>query len=213
MSHQKGVVMKKILCFGDSNTFGFVPENGARYPENIRWSGRLKALLGDKFEVIEAGCNNRTAFSDNPAGFEQTGYKVLPGLLDKTLDCVILAIGINDLQFAYRPDELQIKAGIEKLVNIVKKSAPNAKIVLASPSCMTDDVFHSWFGTIFDEISVAYSQKLSKIYEKIAIDQGCTFIDLNKIAGVSAFDGLHYTPEQHSAVAEAFWGLIKELFS
>ena len=37
--------MKKILCYGDSNTYGFIPETGARYSEHERWSGILKELL------------------------------------------------------------------------------------------------------------------------------------------------------------------------
>ena len=204
--------MKRILCFGDSNTFGFVPENGSRYPKNVRWSGKLQGLLGASYEVIEAGCNNRTAFSENPAGIEQTGYKILPDLLDFGLDCVILAIGINDLQFAYRPNDAEISAGIENLVNIVKKRAPKAKIILAAPSCITDDMLHSWFSTVFDKISIEDSNKMPKIYEKIASKCGCEFVDLNQIAGVSEFDGLHYTPEQHNAVAGAMCKVIKAIF-
>lgn len=47
--------MKKILCFGDSNTFGFNPENGKRFDEQTRWAGKLKIALKNKFEVIEKG--------------------------------------------------------------------------------------------------------------------------------------------------------------
>ena len=36
--------MKKILCYGDSNTFGFNPENGKRFDNLTRWSGILKHL-------------------------------------------------------------------------------------------------------------------------------------------------------------------------
>ena len=45
--------MKKILCYGDSNTFGFNPANGSRYSEEQRWSGRLKELLKPDYEIIE----------------------------------------------------------------------------------------------------------------------------------------------------------------
>ena len=113
--------MKKVLCFGDSNTFGFIPESGKRYDKNTRWSGILAQLATGRFEIIEAGCNNRTAFTDNPAGFEQTGCKVLPTLLNKDLDCVILAIGVNDLQFFYNPTLEEIKNGMRRLVDIVRE--------------------------------------------------------------------------------------------
>ena len=40
--------MKKILCYGDSNTFGFNPTDLTRYNEDQRWSGILKNKLADK---------------------------------------------------------------------------------------------------------------------------------------------------------------------
>ena len=52
--------MKTVLCYGDSNTYGFNPSNGFRYPENVRWTGRLQSALGDGYKIIEEGCNGRT---------------------------------------------------------------------------------------------------------------------------------------------------------
>ena len=37
--------MKSILCYGDSNTYGFNPVNSLRYPTNIRWTGCLQELI------------------------------------------------------------------------------------------------------------------------------------------------------------------------
>ena len=65
--------MKKILCFGDSNTFGFNPETGARFDKNSRWSGILASLLFPEYEIIEEGMNNRTGFFKNPEGLKQSG--------------------------------------------------------------------------------------------------------------------------------------------
>jgi len=45
--------MKNILCYGDSNTYGYNPENGQRYDYNIRWTGILQNLLGLEYRVIE----------------------------------------------------------------------------------------------------------------------------------------------------------------
>ena len=47
--------MKAVLCYGDSNTYGFDPRNGLRYPSDIRWTGRLQQLLGQNYKVIEGG--------------------------------------------------------------------------------------------------------------------------------------------------------------
>src|SRR6266516_4181770 len=35
-----------ILCFGDSNTWGYPPGGGERLPRDIRWPGALQRLLG-----------------------------------------------------------------------------------------------------------------------------------------------------------------------
>lgn len=47
--------MKTVLCYGDSNTYGYVPETGLRYPREVRYPGRLQLLLGEEYCVIEEG--------------------------------------------------------------------------------------------------------------------------------------------------------------
>lgn len=203
--------MKKVLCFGDSNTFGFIPESGKRYDKNTRWSGILTQLAAEKFEIIEAGCNNRTAFSDNPAGFEQTGYKVLPTLLKKDLDCVILAIGVNDLQFFYNPTLEEIENGMRRLVDIVREQCPKAEIILVSPARLTDNIFNGYFRAMFDKISIEKSLHLSEIYESIAKEKNCRFADWDKIVTVSPKDGLHLEPDAHKKIAEAMFESLLSL--
>ena len=54
---------KRILCFGDSNTFGWIGSLEGptkRFPSTIRWTGRLSAMLGADCEIIEEGLGGRT---------------------------------------------------------------------------------------------------------------------------------------------------------
>ena len=46
----------KLLTVGDSNTYGFDPRTGGggRYPEEIRWTGRLSPCRGRP----ERGCRS-----------------------------------------------------------------------------------------------------------------------------------------------------------
>ena len=53
--------MIEILCFGDSNTYGFTPDWKHRYGRDIRYPGALQALLGDGYYVAEDGLIGRTA--------------------------------------------------------------------------------------------------------------------------------------------------------
>ena len=203
--------MKKILCFGDSNTYGFIPENGRRYDENTRWTGMLQNLSKDKYEIIEAGCNNRTGFSDNPAGIKETGYKILPLYLTKKPDIVIVAIGINDLQPAYNISFFEIKTGLENMIDMIRQNSLDVEIIIVCPSKITDNLFHSYFATLFDKTSVEKSKHLSAIYKNVAQEKNCIFIDLNQIANVSDKDGLHYEAGEHKKIAETIFKTLENL--
>ena len=200
--------MKKILCFGDSNTYGFIPQNGKRYPENIRWSGILKSKLNPDYQVIEAGCNNRTGFFDNPAGKEFTGYKILPEYLKKyNPDIVITAIGINDLQFQYNASIEDIKNGLDKLLNLIN----DKEIILLSPSVIKNNILNSFFAQMFDETSIQKSFNLAEIYQKAAEKYNAKYINLNNLVTTSDIDGLHYEPQAHSKIADEIIKVLKTL--
>lgn len=204
--------MKKVLCFGDSNTYGFVPEKCTRYDKNTRWTGVLQALCGSDFSIIEGGCNNRTAFVDNPAGAEQTGYKILPEYFTKDyFDIVVLAIGINDLQLFFKPTLEEFEQGIEKLIKITKDLSPNAKIILVCPSKLDlAGIKSGVFSFQFDEISVEKSYHLPQIYKKLAEKYACELVDLNEIVKVSPLDGLHFSAESHKTIAENLYKNLKQ---
>lgn len=200
--------MKKILCFGDSNTFGYNPNNGSRYNENSRWTGILKNLCKNNYEIIEAGCNNRTAFSNNPDGIQFTGYMILPEYLKKFYDIIILAIGINDLQKFYNPTLEEFETGIENLIKKIKEYLPDSNIIILSPSHITENILNSNFRFMFNETSIEKSKQITPIYEKIANEYNCKFLDLNKIVIPSEIDGLHYEVEEHKKIAQSIITLL-----
>lgn len=205
-------ILKKILCFGDSNTYGYIPNNGARYDKNTRWTGVLSLLSRGKFKIIEGGCNNRTAFAANPAGKIFTGYEILPELLTDDFDAVVLAIGINDTQFLFDTVIEDFTTGIENLINIVQAKSPQAKIILVAPSILTEDVLNGNFACLFDRTSIEKSRQLPLLYQKIAEKQNIEFLDLNSVAKTSSLDGLHYAPEQHLKIAQVIFKILSELF-
>lgn len=64
--------MKQILCFGDSNTYGYIPENGQRYPWGVRWTSLLNEMLGfDEYRVLEEGLCGRTTIFEDPLRHSQ----------------------------------------------------------------------------------------------------------------------------------------------
>lgn len=69
--------MKTILCYGDSNTWGYNPDGSGRYPKHIRWTSVLQKELGENFDVIPEGLNGRTTVWDDPVkGEYRNGKKI-----------------------------------------------------------------------------------------------------------------------------------------
>ncbi len=194
--------MKKILCFGDSNTYGFNPENGKRYPSSKRWSGILKESLKEKFVVVEQGCNNRTCFSDNPSGEEMTGYKAIIKYLSSDIDYLVISLGINDLQKFYNVNETMVVDGFRKFINLCYSINNDLKILVLSPSVINQNILNSYFGLMFDENSVKKSYLLSDLLKSVSIELNCDFIDLNEHVEACNIDGLHYFDYQHKEVAK-----------
>lgn len=193
--------MKKILCFGDSNTFGFNPIDGSRYIINNRWSGILKQELKDRYFVVEQGCNNRTAVCDN-SSIETTGYKAIKNYLSDDLDIIILQLGINDMQYSYNCDLETFKNKFRDFVVSIKDVSKNAKIILLCPNKINDCILKSNFSLMFNETSIEKSKKLPEIYYSIAKEFNSEIIDLNLITKTSTIDGLHYDVENHIKIAK-----------
>ena len=47
--------MYTVVCFGDTNTWGYDNRSGDRLPYDERWTGMLAKELGADFRVIEEG--------------------------------------------------------------------------------------------------------------------------------------------------------------
>lgn len=196
--------MKKIICYGDSNTFGFNPKDGSRYDSNTRWAGILAKILGDEFEVIEEGMNNRTGFFTNPDGFMQSGQEYLPMLLEKhkTFDVFILALGTNDLQKFFQLDENIIIKGLEYYVETIRYNNPNAELIVISPVILDERILKGYFKCQFDEKSIMDSIWMKKIYKDFCQKQNYYFLDINQQVIPSDKDGLHFDKESHKIIAD-----------
>ena len=73
--------MPVIVAFGDSNTWGYDPATGSRFPRAQRWPSVLQRELGADFEVIAEGLNGRTTVHDDPIEPYRCGADALPPCL------------------------------------------------------------------------------------------------------------------------------------
>ena len=187
-----GKNMKQILCFGDSNTFGFNPNNFKRYSKLERWSG----ILSLKYNVVEKGCNNRTCFNNIA---ELNSLETITKYIDKNTTHLILQIGINDLQFQYNTTLKDFEVGLENLIKLIDLKI---NIVLLCPNIINKCILKSNFSSLFDENSIEKSKSLYEIYKKISKKYNCHLINLNDHLTTSKLDGLHYDIENHKILAD-----------
>ena len=77
-------IKARILCFGDSLTWGSNPAGGPRL--SVRWPRVLQYALGPGYEIIEEGQGGRNIATDDIPEGEKNGLKyILPCLESKAL--------------------------------------------------------------------------------------------------------------------------------
>ena len=209
---------KTILCYGDSNTYGYNPLNGLRYSKETRWTGCLQELLGEEFSVIEEGCNGRTAVFKDPEEGWKNGYDYLKPCLNshKPVDIVILMLGSNDLKTTFVATAKEIANGVEILVDTIKtftkeKQGFEPVIILLSPPEIGEGICASPFHYEFDESSVLRSKELPEEYRQVAKRKCCIFCKTSEYIKPSQADSLHLMPEEHKKLANVLKEIIIQI--
>ena len=201
--------MKNILCYGDSNTFGFNPKDGSRYDENTRWSAVLQKNLGEEYKVINEGMPNRTGFIDNPDGILYSSQKHFSITLSKidNIHTLILAIGTNDFMFKYDITFDTVEKGLNNLIKISKEKTNN--IIIIPPVILTESVLKGYFSSMFDKTSIKKSKEAGAIFKKAADKNNCRYFDINEFTRPCEIDGLHYDEKSHKLIADKLTEFIK----
>jgi lysophospholipase L1-like esterase len=197
--------MKTILCYGDSNTWGFMPETGSRYPPDVRWTGVLGRLLSPEFRVIEEGLNGRTTVWDDPLLPGRNGKVYLGPCLEspRPLDVVVLFLGLNDLKKRYSASAEDIARGAGVLLDVVLRSGAGANgrapatLVLAPPPLGRLSGFAEAF-----EGAQERSFRVAPFLRQIALSAGSEFVDTAGHVAFSETDGLHFDSKAHATVGE-----------
>ena len=208
--------MKRILCYGDSNTYGHDPKDGSRLSD--RWPKVLASLLGNEYEILEAGLCGRTTVDDDPDTEGMNGRThLLPTLWSsQPLDLVILMLGTNDLQLKHKQTAEGIASDVETLLSLIANpeawDKKNANILLISPIHLHPKIGESPFGEIFGgEESYQKSLRLASLLEPLAEKYGAYFLNAADVAAPSEVDGLHMDPENHAKLAHGVYEKVKEI--
>ena len=214
--------MKKtrILCFGDSNTWGYMP-TGGRYDDETRWPMRMQRVLGEKYTVIEEGLNGRTTVFDDPVeGGYKSGAAYLPVCLmsHNPLDAVVIMLGSNDTKQRFGMNAKTIGEGVMQLVRLAKlygfnENGEAPRIIIAAPAPFLDNLMQAGHGPCFGPRAIGVSFDLIKEYERVARLLRCDYFDASDAAEVSPIDAVHLTRNGHLRLGEAMADKIKELFA
>lgn len=213
------MIEKTILCFGDSNTWGFIPGSDAeRYPPDVRWPGVMKTELGEGYHVIEEAQNGRMSAWDDPyEPMSKCGLDHLPVALESHMpvDLVIIMLGTNDLKNHMNHNAAVIAHGVATLVDRVLqsdvgpgKSAP--AVLMICPARVSDGDCPFWH--LFDG-APAKSLELAGHYAEMAEDRGVEFLDAGKFVSCPEPDCIHLDDTGHVALGKAVAGKVGEMLN
>ena len=216
----------RILCFGDSNTYGWMASSGSptrRYPPSVRWTGRLASILGPEWDIVEEGLGGRTLrdrFAQGSgvnvpgAGLSAADY-LPPCLLSHLpLDAVVIMLGSNDMKSVLRRTEYDIAEGMAILADMVLHLSwegllqyPHPRLLIMSPPFIGERKM-SLSGDRYVD-APEKSRKLAGLYRQVADACGAAFLDAAAVLAGDPYgeahgpDGMHLDEEDHARLAAA----------
>ncbi len=205
--------MKTILCYGDSLTWGYNPENGARYDYNSTWPGVMANELGPEYRVITEALVGRTTCYDMPYTPFRNGEQCLPMILEShaPLNLVIIMLGINDLINSLGKTAEESAWGLigyarEVFTPLFGGSPP--KMLIVSPPAIGK---LSEFNKIAFEGKQEESKKLAGLQKTVAETALSAYLDSNEFVKASDVDGVHLLPKELKILGEAIAKKVIEM--
>jgi len=212
--------MQQILVYGDSLTWGIVPNTRRRLDFSARWPGVLEAALfaaRQPARIIEDCLNGRRTVWDDPF---KPGRNGLEGLeqrieLNSPLALVILMLGTNDFQVMHAHDAWQSAQGLAGLVRAIRRvpiepDMPRPPILLVAPPPIA-----SPRGPIAAKFRGAEekSQGLAAAIAAVAREYDCRFFDAASATQSSRVDGVHLDADQHAILGKALAAAVLDVWS
>lgn len=212
--------MPAVMCFGDSNTWGSDPaDSNRRFPNDVRYTGVVRAELGEGWTVFEEGLGGRSTVFDIQPYRYRSGGEMLGPLVEThaPLDVVTILLGTNDVSLPYLT-AADVAKGAGELVSIVQRSGLSGpipgdaesvpRVLLISPPVV---------GPLLPEdlavcaSAVETSRQLAPAYERIAELMGCSFLDLAPVVTTSPVDGWHWEADQHANGGRAIAAAVRAM--
>ena len=207
-------MMKHVLCFGDSNTWGYVPATeGERFPFEERYPGILQGRLGAGVRVHEEGLNGRMMAWDDPLTPDRNAIAQVAAILEthRPLDMIVIMLGTNDLKRYMGLEAVDCAVGLDALIDRIEAArcglgGARPLLLVVSPPRVVDTP--TPFGRKF-EGAIPKSQGFATAYAEIARQRKCLFLDAASVAQASERDGIHLERDGHRRLAEAVAEIVR----
>lgn len=208
--------MQHIFVYGDSLTWGIVPNTRERLPFEERWPGVLENKLnesGHPVRLTEDCLNGRRTVWEDPF---KPGRNGLVGLAQRIevhspLALVILMLGTNDFQFSHPHNNAWSAAqGIATLVNEIRTAPIEPGMPIPPILVVCPPPIRNPQGTLAEKFAGAEQRcaGLANAYRAVSSDLGCHFFDAASITSSSRVDGIHLDTDQHLALGRALAGVV-----
>ena len=212
--------MKHILVYGDSLSWGIIPNTRQRLAFNQRWPGVLESQLltsGREVRVIEDCLNGRRTVWEDPF---KPGRNGLAGLeqrieINSPLSLVILMLGINDFQSMHQLNAWHSAQGIAAVVRAIRQAPiepgmPVPPILIVAPPQAGEAK-----GSMAPKFNLAREKSagLGEAYRQVAGEMGCAFLDAGLVASTSKLDGIHLDADQHQVLGREIALVVAGLIS
>lgn len=171
-----------IICYGDSNTWGYDPRDVLGEPYSQNWCDVLEDISG--FSVQNLGENGRR--------IPRTA------ILPTEADLFAVMLGTNDLLQGDSSDAVCGK--MESFLNSISLSAD--KCLLIAPPSMK---LGAW---VSDQALILESTRMAVGYRNLAEKLGVFFADSGQWNIPLAFDGVHFTQEGHRIFAHCLFHFL-----
>jgi lysophospholipase L1-like esterase len=205
-----------VLVYGDSLTWGIVPNTRKRFPFDERWPGVLENKLielGHRVRLTENCLNGRRTVWEDPFKPGRNGVQGLAQYIEmhSPLALVILMLGTNDFQFSHPHNNAWSAAqGIAALVNEIRRAPIEPGMPVSSVLVICPPPIRSPQGVLTEKFSGAEKRcgGLADAYRAISSELGCHFFDAASATSSSRVDGIHLDADQHLALGRALADVV-----
>jgi lysophospholipase L1-like esterase len=213
--------VQHVLVYGDSLTWGIVPNTRKRFPFEERWPGVLEnklSKLGYRVRLVENSLNGRRTVWEDPFKPGRNGLLGLAQCIEmhSPLALVILMLGTNDFQFSHPYNNAWSAAqGIVTLVNEIRKAPIEPGMPIPSILVICPPPISSPQGVLAEKFSGAEQRctGLAAAYRIVSSDLGCHFFDAATVTSSSRVDGIHLDADQHLALGHALAEVVAPILA